>query len=149
MPRPRQPASPFRYFNSSPEVIRAAVMLYIRYPLSLRNVEDLLFEHGIDICHETVRHWYNRFGPLFAGEIRRKRVSHMRGFRQWRWHPDEMYVKVNGEMRYLWRAVDQEGEILESYVTRTRNKAAALKFMKKAMKRYGKPEVVVTDGLRS
>ena len=149
MPRRRVPASPFRSFNSSPEVIRAAVMLYIRYPLSLRSVEDLLFERGIDICHETVRFWWCRFGPMFAGEIRRKRVSYMRGFRQWRWHLDEMYVKVNGAMRYLWRAVDHEGEILESFVTKTRDKAAALTFMKKAMKRYGKPEIVVTDGLRS
>ena len=60
--------NPFRYFNSSPEVIRSAVMLYVRYPLSLRQVEDLLFERGIDICHETVRYWWNRFGPLFAAE---------------------------------------------------------------------------------
>lgn len=64
-------------------------MLYIRYPLSLRNVEDLLFERGIDICHETVRFWWNRFGPMFAAEIRRRRVSRMRGFRHWRWHLDE------------------------------------------------------------
>src|SRR4051795_11156261 len=88
MPRPRQPASPFRYFNSSPEVIRLAVLLYVKYPLSLRNVEDLLAERGIDISHETVRYWWNRFGPLFAGDIRRQRVSRMRGFRQWRWHLD-------------------------------------------------------------
>ena len=81
MPRPRKPASPFRYFNSSPEVIRLVVMMYVRYPLSLRNVEDLLFERGIDVCHETVRMWWNRFGPKFAGEIRRQRVSRMRGFR--------------------------------------------------------------------
>ena len=72
MPRPRKPASPFRYFNSSPEVIRLVVMMYVRFPLSLRNVEDLLFERGIDICHETVRLWWNRFGPMFAGEIRRQ-----------------------------------------------------------------------------
>ena len=124
-------------------------MLYIRYPLSLRNVEDLLFKQGIDVSYETVRFWWNRFGPMFAGEIRRKRVSYMRGFRHWRWHLDEMYVKVNGEMRYLWRAVDHEGEILESYVTKARDKAAALAFMKKAMKRHGQPDVVVTDGLRS
>jgi putative transposase len=149
MPRPRLPASPFRYFNSSPEVIRLVVMMYVKYPLSLRNVEDLLFERGIDLCHETVCFWWARFGPLFADDIRRKRVSYMRGFRQWRWHLDEMYVKVNGEMRYLWCAVDHEGEILESFVTKTRDKAAALRFMKKAMKRHGKPEVVVTDGLRS
>jgi hypothetical protein len=74
--------SPFRYFNSSPEVIRLVVMMYIRYPLSLRNVEDLFFERGIDISHETVRLWWNRFGPLFASEIRRQRVSAMRGLRQ-------------------------------------------------------------------
>ena len=142
-------ANPFRYFHSSPELIRMVVMLYVRYPLSLRNVEDLLFERGYDLCHETVRLWWNRFGPLFAADIRRQRVSRMRGFRHWRWHLDEMYVKLNGEMVYLWRAVDQEGEILESYVTKTRDKAAALAFMKKALKRHGSPEAVTTDGLRS
>jgi len=118
--------SPFRRFNSSPEVIRLVVLMYVRFPLSLRNVEDLFFERGIDICHETVRLWWNRFGPLFAGDIRRARVSRMRGFRHWRWHLDEMYVKLNDEMVYLWRAVDHEGEVLESYVTRTRDKVAAL-----------------------
>ena len=149
MPRTRKPASTFRYFNSSPEIIRLVVMMYVRFPLSLRNVEDLLFERGIDISHETVRYWWNRFGPLFARDIRRQRVSRMCGFRHWRWHLDEMYVKVNGEMVYLWRAVDHEGEILESYVTKTRDKAAALAFMKKAMKRHGSPERITTDGLRS
>jgi transposase len=92
---------------SSPEVIRLVVMMYIRFPLSLRNVEDLLSERGIDICHETVRLWWNRFGPMFAADIRRQRASRMRGFRQWRWHLDEMYVRLNGEIMYLWRAVDQ------------------------------------------
>ena len=125
------------------------VMLYVRYPLSLRNVEDLLFERGYDLCHETVRLWWNRFGPMFAADIRRQRVSRMRGFRQWKWNLDEMYVRLNGEMVYLWRAVDHEGEILESYVTRTRDKPAALKFMKKALKRHGSPAAIVTDGLRS
>ena len=149
MPRPRKPASPFRYFNSSPEVIRLVVMMYVRFPLSLRNVEDLLAERGIDICHETVRHWWNRFGPLFAADIRRQRVSRMKGFRKWRWHLDEMYVKLNGEMVYLWRAVDQEGEVLESFVSKTRDKKAALTFMKKALKRHGQPEAITTDGLRS
>jgi putative transposase len=95
MPRLRKPASPFPYFNSSPEVIRLLVMMYVRFPLSLRNVEDLLFERGIDICHETARHWWNRFGPVFAADIRRQRVSRMRGFRQWKWHLDEMYVNSN------------------------------------------------------
>jgi putative transposase len=78
-------------------------MMYIRFPLSLRNVEDVLFERGIDLCHETVRHWWNRFGPMFAADIRRRRVSRMRGFRHWKWHLDEMSVKLNGEMVYLWR----------------------------------------------
>ena len=149
MPRPRKPASPFRYFNSSPEIIRLVVMLYVRFPLSLRNVEDLLSERGIDICHETVRLWWNRFGPLFAADIRRQRTNRMRGFRQWRWHLDEMYVKINGEMHYLWRAVDHEGEVLESYVTKKRDKSAALAFIKKALKRHGSAEKIVTDGLRS
>ncbi len=110
------------------------VMLYVRYPLSLRNVEGLLFERGVYLCHETVRLWWNRFGPMFAADIRRQRVSRMHGFRhwQWQWHMGQIYARVNGEMVYLWRAVDHEGEVLESYVTRTRDKAAALRFMKKA-----------------
>ena len=91
--------NPFRYFNSSPEVIRFAVMLYVRYPLSLRQVEDLLFERGIEICHETVRYWWNRFGPLFAAEIRTRRVHHG-SYSNWRWHLDEVFVRVNGE-RYI------------------------------------------------
>lgn len=118
MPSPKKPSSPLRYFNSSPEIIRLFVMMYIRFPLSLRNVEDLLSECGIGICHETVRHWWNRFGPLFASDIKRQPISLMRGFRQWRWHVDEVFVKVNGETHYLWRTVDHEGETLESYVTR-------------------------------
>lgn len=149
MPRPKKPASPFRYFNSSPEIIRLAVLMYVRFPLSLRNVEDLLFERGIDICHETVRLWWNRFGPMFAADIRRQRVSRMKGFRHWRWHLDEVFVKINGERHYLWRAVDHEGEVLESYVTKKRDKAAALVFLKKALKRNGKAETMVTDGMRS
>jgi len=141
--------NPFRYFNSSPEVIRLVVMMYVRFPLSLRNVEDLLFERGIDICHETVRLWWNRFGPLFAAGIRRQRVSRMRGFRHWRWHFDEVFVKINGERHYLWRAVDHEGEVLESYVIKKRDKSAALQFFKKALKRHGSPATIVTDGLKS
>ena len=86
---------------------------------------------------------------MFAADIRRQRVSQMRGFRHWRWHVDEMYVRINGEMHYLWRAVDHEGEILESYVTKTRDKPAALRFLKKALKRHGQPDAIVTDGLRS
>jgi len=96
-----------------------------------------------------VRFWWNRFGPLIAAEIRRRRVNHMRGFRHWRWHLDEVYVKINGKTHYLWRAVDHEGEILESFVTKKRDKSAALKFLKKALKRHGQANKIVTDGLRS
>ncbi|MEE2565087.1 IS6 family transposase [Hyphobacterium marinum] len=141
--------NPFRYFKTSPEIIRLAVMMYVRFPLSLRNVEDLLHERGIDICHETVRYWWNRFGPMFASEIRRKRADRMRAWPQWQWHLDEMFVKINGETHYLWRAVDHEGEVLEAYVTKRRNRQAALKFLRKAMKRYGQPDTIVTDRLKS
>jgi putative transposase len=123
-------SNPFRYFNSSPEVIRLVVMMYVRYPLSLRNVEDLLAERGIDISHETARFWWNRFGPMFAAEIRKRRVAHMRAYPQWRWHLDEVFVKVNGKLCYLWRAVDHEGEVLEAVVTARRDRAAALKLLK-------------------
>jgi putative transposase len=141
--------SPFRYFKTSPEIIRLAVMLYIRFPLSLCNVEDLLHERGIEISHETVRYWWNRFGPMFAAEIRRKRVDRMRGRKHWRWHLDEVFVKINGVTHYLWRAVDHEGEVLESIVTKTRDRKAALKLLKKSMKLHVRPESIVTDRLRS
>jgi putative transposase len=140
--------NPFRCFNSSPEVIRLTVMMYIRYPLSLRQVEDRLFERGIDICHQTVRFWWNRFGPMFAAEIRKRRVDH-RSLSQWRWHLDEVFVKINGEMYYLWRAVDHEGEVLEVFATKRRDRRSALAFLKRAMKRYGRPQAIVTDRLRS
>ncbi|MBI1234360.1 MULTISPECIES: IS6 family transposase [Hyphobacterium] len=141
--------NPFRYFKTSPEVIRLAVMMYVRFPLSLRNVEDLLHERGIEVSHETVRYWWNRFGPMFAAEIRRKRASRLRAWPQWQWHLDEMFVKINGVTHYLWRAVDHEGEVLEAYVTKRRDRQAALKFLRKAMKRFGKPKAIVTDRLRS
>ena len=123
-------------------------MMYVRFPLSLRNVEDLLFERGIDVCHETVRFWWNRFGPLFAAEIKKRRISDG-NYSRHRWHVDEMCVKISGKRHWLWRAVDHEGEVLESFVTKSRNKAAALKFLKKALKNYGSASIIVTDGLRS
>ncbi|MCC6480202.1 MAG: IS6 family transposase [Sphingomonadaceae bacterium] len=104
-------------------MIRIAVLMYVRFTLSLRNVEDLLFERGFDISYEPVRTWWNRFGPMF--------------------------VKINSETHYLWRAVDHEGEILESHVTKKRDRKAALRFIKKALKRHGKAEKIVTDGLKS
>ena len=140
--------NPFKCFKTSPEVIRLAVMLYVRFPLSLRQVEDLLYERGVDVCHETVRYWWNRFGPLFAAEIRKRRVHHG-SFSNWRWHLDEVFVRINGETHYLWRAVDHEGEVLEVLATKRRDRRAALRFLRKVMKQYGRPKVIVTDKLPS
>ena len=124
-------------------------MLYVRFPLSLRNVEDLLHERGIDVSHETIRFWWNRFGPMFASEIRRKREERMRSYSNWQWHLDEVFVKLNGETHYHWRVVDHEGEALETFVTKRRDRKAALKFLRKTMKHYGRPKIIVTDLLRS
>ena len=89
-------SDPFKSFHSSPEIIRLAVMLYVRFPLSLRNVE----ERGVDISHETVRYWWHRFGPMFASEIRKRRIEGTKSSR-WRWHFGEVFVKINGERHYL------------------------------------------------
>lgn len=108
---PRKPVEmtescPFRYFKTSPEIILLAVMLYVRFPISLCNFEDLLREPGIKISYETVQCWWNRFDPMFATEIRGKRVESMRAPRHWQWLLDEVYVKLKGVADYLWRAVD-------------------------------------------
>ncbi len=119
----------------------------VRFPLSLRNVEDLLHERGIDVSREAVRFWWHRFGPMFASEIRQKRAERLRFWSQKRWHLDEIFVKINGERHYLWRAVDHEGEVLESFVIKTRDKKAALKFLMKTMRKHCRPEAIVTDRL--
>ncbi len=113
-------------------------MYYVRYPLSFHQVEDILHERGIDICHETVRYWHERFGPKFAREIRKKRAGH---HSNWQWCLDEVFVKINGERFYLWRAVDREGEVYESFVTKRRGKAAAKKFFIKTLRRHGLPRL--------
>ena len=143
------PTAPSRYFRTAPEIICLAVMLYVRYPRSLRNVEDQLHDRGIYITHETVRFWWNRFGRIFAAEIRRNRVQAMRAFEHRRWHLDEVFVKINGIRHYLWRAINHEGEMLESHGPKTRDRKAALNFQRKSFRRHGLPESVVTDGLRS
>ena len=89
---------------------------------------------------ESIRLWVGRFGTHFAGKIRKQRANYMRQVTQWQWHPGEVFVKINGVQHYLWRAVDHEGEVLESFVTKKRDKAAALKFIRKAMNRYGNPQ---------
>jgi len=123
--------------------------MYMKSPLSLLSFEDLPATRGIDICHETVRFWWNRFGPMFAAEIRSKRVDRMGAFMPWRWHLDEVIVKINGQTHYLLRALDHEDEVLESHVIKRPDKGAALKFIKKPMKRHRSPEVIVTDSLKS
>jgi len=123
-------------------------MLYVRFPLSLRNVEDLLHERGIEISHEAVWFWWGRFGPMFAAEIRKRRVRRIRSSR-WRWHLDEVFVRINGQRHYLWRAVDHEGEVLENFVTKTRDHKAALKFLRRMLKRHGSAGEIVRDRLRS
>ena len=124
-------------------------MLYVRFPLSLRNVEDLLHERGIDVSHETIRFWWNRFGPIFAAEIRWKSIQRLRAYSNWQWHLGEVFVKINDDTHYLLCAVDHEGEVLETYFTKRQDRRAALKFLRKLMNRYGLPKVIVTDRLRS
>ena len=85
--------NPFKYFKTSPEIIRLAVMMYVKFPLSLRQVEDQLHDRGMDICQETVRFWWNRFGPMFAAESRKRRVRHQL-HSNWRWHLDEVFVRI-------------------------------------------------------
>ena len=128
-----------------PAVIRHAVWLYMRFTLSYRDVEDLLAERGLDISYETVRRWVLKFGPLFARELRRRRSRPTS-----RWHLDEMAVTIAGRQFWLWRAVDDEGEVLDLLVQRRRDKAVAVKLMRKLLKKQGfAPDVLVTDKLRS
>ena len=140
--------TPCRSFNSAPEVIRLAVMMYVRDPVSLRQVEDRLCERGIDIGHETVRDWWNRVGPVVAAEIRKRRVHH-RFYSLWRWHLDEVCVRINGTTHDLWRAVDHDGDVVEGVVTKRRDRRAARECLTRAMKRDGRPASVVTDRLPS
>ena len=124
-------------------------MMYVRFPLSLRKVEDLLHERGSEISHEAVRLLWIRFGRMFAAEIRKKRFQQMHALFNWRWHLDEFFVKTNSEMHYLWRAVDFEGEVLEPHVMKPRDRKAVLKFLNKLKNFYSQPHVVVTEKSRS
>ncbi len=128
-----------------PDVIRHAVWLYLRFTLSYRDVDDLLAERGLEISNETIRRWVLKFGPEIACNLRRGRpIPHDQ------WHLDEMVVSIAGRRMYMWRAVDSEGEVLEVLVQPRRNRAAALKLLRKLLKRQGfVPTVIVTDRLRS
>ncbi len=128
-----------------PEIIQYAVWLYFRFPLSYRDVEDLLAERGIDVSYETVRRWALKFGRAYACRLRRSRPRS-----DARWHLDEVFVTINGKRMYLWRAVDCEGEVLDILVQSRRNKKAALKLIRKLMKKQGfVPDTIVTNRLPS
>ncbi len=128
-----------------PEVIRQAVWLYYRFTLSLRDVEEVLAERGIDVSYETVRCWAEKFGRAIAANIRRSRPRPGSI-----WHLDEMVVRINGKRMFMWRAVDDEGEVLDVLVQKRRNKRAALRLLRKLLKRQGYvPDRFVTDGLLS
>ena len=135
----------FKRHRFPPDVIRYAVWLYYRFTMSLRDVEDLLAERGIDVSYETVRCWANKFGPAFAANICRAR-----GRADSVWHLDEMVVRINDQRLYMWRAVDKEGEVLDVLVQKRRDKAAALKLFRKLLKsQQCVPDEIVTDGLAS
>jgi putative transposase len=128
-----------------PEIIRHAIWLYVRFTLSYRDVEELLAERGLDISYETVRRWVLKFGPAFARNLRRLRPRPADT-----WHLDEMVVSIQGRRMYLWRAVDSEGEILDLLVQPRRDQAAALRLMRKLVRKQGyAPRVLVTDKLQS
>ena len=132
-------------FGAELDLWRQAIWLYLRFTLSLRDVEDLFAERGIMVPYETVRRWVNHFGPMIAANLRKRRPKP-----HTIWHLDEVYLKIDGRMVYLWRAVDAEGEVLDVLVQSRRNKRAALKLMRKLLKKYGfVPDKLVTDDLRS
>ena len=127
------------------DIIRQAVWLYLRFTMSFRDVEDLLAERGIDVSYETIRCWTIKFGPAFASNLKRRRLRPTG-----RWDLDEMVVKIRGQRMFMWRAVDDEGEVLDVLVQKRRNKAAALKLLRKLLKNQGfMPDTIVTDGLAS
>jgi transposase-like protein len=135
----------YRRHRFPPEIIQHAIWLYLRFTLSYRDVEELLAERGLDISYETVRRWVLKFGPAIARRLRRCRPRPSD-----RWHLDEMVVSVAGERMYLWRAVDDEGEVLDMLVQRRRDSRSALRLMRKLLKKQGfVPKLLVTDKLRS
>jgi transposase-like protein len=132
-------------YRFPPEIIHRAIWLYLRFTLSFRDVEDLLAERGITVSYETVRRWVSHFGPMIAADLRRRRPKP-----HTTWHLDEVYLKIDGRMAYLWRAVDAEGEVLDLLVQAKRDKHAALQLMRKLLKKHGfVPDHIITDDLRS
>ena len=135
----------YRRDRFPPEIIQHAIWLYLRFTLSYRDVEELLAERGVEISYETVRRWVQKFGPVIARRLRRRRPQPSK-----RWHLDEMVVRIAGKRMYLWRAVDHEGEVLDMLVQRRRDSRAALRLMRKLLKKQGfAPRLLVTDKLGS
>ncbi len=134
----------FKGYRFPPEIISYAVWLYYRFPLSLRMVDEMLAARGIELTYETVRCWATKFGLAIAKRIRATAPG-----RGDKWHLDEVVVTINGTKHWLWRAVDQHGAILDVLVQRRRDTAAAKRLMRKLLKRYSRPRVIVTDKLRS
>ena len=141
-----QPAIPtYKRHRFPPEVIAHAVWLYFRFALSYRDVEELLAERGVFLTYETIRQWCRKFGQAYAKELRRRRPRPGD-----KWHLDEVFVSINGAQQYLWRAVDQDGQVLDILVQPRRDKAAAVKFLRKLLKGLAYvPRVVITDKLAS
>jgi putative transposase len=135
----------YSHHRFPPDIIRRGVWLYLRFTLSYRDVEDLLAERGLTVSNESIRRWVLKFGPVIAKTLRGTRPKpHSR------WHLDEMVVSIAGRQMYMWRAVDSEGEVLEILVQPQRDKAAALRVLRKLLRRQGfGPKVFVTDKLRS
>ncbi len=138
-------APSYKGFRFPAEIINHAVWLYHRFSLSFRDVEDLLFARGIVVTYESVRQWCKKFGQTYANELRRRRARPGD-----KWHLDEVFLRINRKRHYLWRAVDQDGNVLDILVQSRRNKAAAKKFFRKLLKgcQYV-PRVIITDKLAS
>ena len=126
------------------EIISHCVWLYHRFDMSFRAVEELLFERGVVLSYETVRRWCVKFGPEYARRLKRRRAQPGD-----KWHLDEVFLNIDSERRYLWRAVDQRGNTLDILVTKARDKKAAKRFLRKLLRSHAKPRVVITDTLRS
>lgn len=135
----------YKHHRSPPQIIARAVWLYFRFPLSLRLVEEMLLERGIVVSYETIRRWGQKFGPAYAGQLRRKKPSH-RDI----WHLDEVVISIGGRKHWLWRAVDQDGYVLDEIVQTRRNTKAATRLMIRLLKKQGlTPKRIITDKLRS
>jgi len=138
-------ASPYLRHRFPPEIIAHCVLLSIRFLLSLRAVEEMMLLRGVQVRYETIRRWCRKFGQQFANELRRRRPRPGDT-----WHLDEVFLKINGATYYLWRAVDQEGNVLDVVVQSRRNAAAAKRLMRKLMKKLQcVPRVLITDKLPS